>query len=41
VETVYSTFKRVFGESVMAKTLNNVMRELAAKISLYNLLIRL
>jgi len=41
VETAYSTFKRVFGESVMAKTLDNVVRELAAKVSLYNLLTRL
>ncbi|MBC7121009.1 MAG: transposase [Candidatus Methanosuratus sp.] len=41
VETAYSTFKRVFGESVMARTLDNVVRELAAKVSLYNILVRI
>jgi len=41
VETAYSTFKRTFGDNVMAKTLNNVVKELVAKVSLYNLLIRL
>jgi len=41
VETAYSTFKRVFGGSVTAKTLDNVVRELTAKVSLYNLLTRL
>ena len=41
VETAYSTFKRVFGEPVMAKTLDNVVRELMAKVSLYNILVRI
>ncbi len=40
VETAYSTFKRTFGESVMAKTMANAARELAAKASIYNMLVR-
>ncbi|MGC8937226.1 MAG: IS5 family transposase [Candidatus Methanomethylicaceae archaeon] len=33
VEAAYSTFKRTFGDSVMAKTMANVARGLAAKAS--------
>jgi len=38
VETAYSTFKRIFGEGCMAKTLGNIARELAGKVALYNML---
>jgi IS5 family transposase len=41
VETAYSTFKRTFGEAVMAKTMANAMRELVAKASIYNMLVRM
>ena len=40
VETAHSTFKRAFGESVMAKTMANAARELAAKAAIYNMLVR-
>ncbi|MGD0805531.1 MAG: hypothetical protein ABSA11_15835 [Candidatus Bathyarchaeia archaeon] len=39
VETAYSTFKRVFGEGCMAKTLGNIARELVGKVALDNVLI--
>jgi len=39
VETVYSTFKWVFGESCMAVTLENIVRELTGKVALYNVLV--
>ena len=39
VETAYSTFKRVFGEGCMAKTLGNIARELVGKVALYNVLV--
>jgi hypothetical protein len=41
VETAYSTFKRVFGEGCMAKTLENIARELTAKVALYNMLVNM
>jgi len=41
VETAYSTFKRTFGESCMAKTFQNITKELAAKAFIYNMLINL
>ena len=41
VETAYSTFKRAFGEAVMAKTMANAARELAAKAAIYNMLVRM
>jgi len=41
VETAYSTFKRAFGESCMAKTFQNVKKELATKALIYNMLINL
>ena len=41
VETAYSTFKRVFGEGCMAKTLENIAQELTAKVALYNMLLNL
>jgi hypothetical protein len=41
VETAYSTFKRLFGEGCMAKTLENIARELTAKVALYNMLVNM
>jgi IS5 family transposase len=38
VETVFSTFKRTFGEYVSAKTMRNMANEIMLKASLYNLL---
>jgi len=40
-ETVFSSFKRTFGEYVCAKTMRNMANELMLKASLYNLLIGL
>ena len=39
VETAFSTFKRLFGEHSLAKTLENIARELVAKVALYNMLV--
>ena len=41
VETAYSTFKRAFGGACMAKTLENITKELMAKPSIYNVLVNL
>jgi len=41
VETAYSTFKRVFGEGCMAKSLVNIARELTGKVALYNMLVNM
>jgi len=41
VETAYSTFKRLFGEHSLARDLGNIVRELAEKVSLYNMLVNL
>jgi hypothetical protein len=41
VETAYSTFKRVFGEGCMAKSLGNIARELTCKVALYNSLVNM
>jgi hypothetical protein len=38
VETVFSTFKRTFGEYVSAKTMHNMTNEIMLKASLYNIL---
>jgi IS5 family transposase len=38
VESVFSTFKRTFGEYVSAKTMRNMANEIILKASLYNLL---
>jgi len=38
VETVFSSFKRTFGEYVSAKTMRNMANEIILKASLYNLL---
>jgi len=39
VETVFSSFKRTFGEYVSAKTIQNMVQEMMIKASLYNILI--
>jgi IS5 family transposase len=39
VETAYSTFKRLFGEHSLARNLENIARELAGKVALYNMLV--
>ena len=36
-ETAFSTFKRLFGEHVRARTLPNMIREMLLKARLYNL----
>lgn len=36
-ETAFSTFKRLFGEHVRARSLPNMVREMLLKVSLYNL----
>ena len=39
LETAYSTFKRVFGEGCVSKTLGNIAREFVGKVALYNMLV--
>jgi hypothetical protein len=39
VDTAYSTFKRVFGEHSLARSLENIARELTGKVALYNMLV--
>lgn len=41
VETAYSTFKRLFGESVMGRGLGSIASELVGKVALYNMLVNL
>ena len=41
VETAYSTFKRLFGESAMGRSLRNIALELAGKVALYNMLVNM
>jgi len=41
VETCYSTFKRLFGEHSLARSMGNIVRELTGKVSLYNMLVNL
>ncbi len=41
VETAYSTFKRVFGEHSLARSFENIARELAGKVALYNMLVNM
>jgi IS5 family transposase len=41
VETAYSTFKRVFGESAMGRSLGSIALELAGKVALYNMLVNM
>ena len=39
METAYSTFKRLFGELSLARGFENIVRELAGKVALYNMLV--
>ena len=41
VETAYSTFKRLFGECSLSRTMENIVHELVAKVALYNLLVNM
>ena len=41
VEAAYSTFKRAFGEHCMARTFRNIVKELVAKATIYNMLVNL
>ena len=41
VETVFSSIKRMFGEYVSATRLQNMVKEMMMKVSLYNLFRRL
>ena len=40
-ETAFSTFKRLFGEHSLARTMDSIARELVAKVSLYNMLVNM
>ena len=39
VETAYSAFKRLFGEHSLSRSFENIVRELAGKVALYNMLV--
>ena len=41
VETAYSTFKRLFGEHSLARSFENIARELVGKVALYNMLVNM
>ena len=41
VETAYSTFKRLFGEHSLARSLESIAGELVGKVALYNLLVNM
>jgi hypothetical protein len=41
VETAYSTFKRMFGEGSLARSFENIARELVGKVTLYNSLVNM
>jgi hypothetical protein len=41
VETAYSTFKWVFGENAMGRSLGSIVVELAGKVALYNMLVNM
>ena len=41
VETAYSTFKRLFGEGAMGRSLRSIALELAGKVALYNMLVNM
>ena len=41
VETAYSTFKRLFGELSLARGFESIVRELAGKVALYNVLVNM
>ena len=39
VEIAYSTFKRLFGEHSLARSFDNIVKELVGKVALYNVLV--
>jgi hypothetical protein len=41
VETAYSTFKRLFGEHSLARSFENIVRELVGKVALYDMLVNM
>jgi hypothetical protein len=41
VETAFSTFKRLYGEYSMAKSMENITKEMMAKAYIYNMIINL
>ncbi len=41
VETAFSTFKRMFGEHSLARSMDCIRKELVAKVSLYNMLVNM
>ena len=41
VETAYSTFKRLFGECSLARSFENIVRELVGKVALYNMMVNM
>jgi len=41
VEIAFSTFKRLFGEHSLARSLENIAHELVAKVALYNMLVNM
>ena len=41
VETAFSSFKRLFGECSLSRTMENIVHELVAKVALYNLLVNM
>ena len=41
VETAFSTFKRMFGEHSLARSMDCITRELVAKVSLYKILVNM
>ena len=41
VETGYSTFKRLFGKYSLARSFENIARELVGKVALYNMFVNL
>ena len=40
-ETVFSTFKRLFEERSLSRTMKNIAHERVAKVALYNMLVNL
>ena len=40
-ETAFSTFKRLFGEHSLAKSMDCITKEMVAKVSLYNMLVNM
>jgi len=41
LETAFSTFKRLYGEYCIAKNMETIAKEIAAKAYIYNMLINL